>query len=91
MTKALEKPQGWQMLVPRAAQNLQRPHARDWQGRQMPRSGAGGWGAWVQLELTDALIERPSKCLKELFYIERRVCQNPYQILRDREKISSDK
>ena len=48
---------GWQMLGPRAAQNLLMPHPRDWQGGQMPRSSPGG--SWAQLELTDALEERP--------------------------------
>ena len=41
---------------PRAAQNLQMPHFRDWQGGQMPRSSPGAEGCWTQLELTDALI-----------------------------------
>ena len=47
------------MPGPRAAQNLQMPHPRDWQDRQMPRSspgGGGGGGCWAQLELTDAQI-----------------------------------
>ena len=41
----------------RAEQDLQMPHPRDWQGRQMPPSGAetGGGGGWAQLELTDEL------------------------------------
>ena len=50
------------MPGPRAEQNLQMPHPRDWQGRQMLRSSAGGGGGgggerrdWAQLELTDAL------------------------------------
>ena len=52
----MSKAQGW----PWAAQNLQMPHPRDWQGMQMPcsspgRGGGGGKGGWVQLELTDAL------------------------------------
>ena len=41
------------MPGPRAAQNLQMPHPRDWQGGQMPRSSPGG--ALAQLELIDAL------------------------------------
>ena len=32
-------PGGWQMPSPRAVQNLQMPHPRDWQGGQM---GTGG-------------------------------------------------
>ena len=51
------------MPSPRAAEILQMPHPRDWNGGQMPRSslgvvwgfGRGGGGGWVQLELTDAL------------------------------------
>ena len=48
------------MTGPRAAQNLQMPHHRDWPGGQMPRSSPGGGGGggggvgWAQLELTDA-------------------------------------
>ena len=30
------------MPGPRAAQNLQMPHPRDWKGGQMPRSSPGG-------------------------------------------------
>ena len=43
VSKAREWPRGWQMRGPRAVQNLQMPHPRDWQGGQMPRSipGAG--------------------------------------------------
>ena len=41
------------MPGPRAAQNLQMPHPRDWKGEQMLRIGGGG--EWAQLELTDAL------------------------------------
>ena len=41
------------MPGPRAVQNLQMPHPRDWQGGQMPRSSPGG--GWAQVELTDAL------------------------------------
>ena len=52
MSKAQEWPRGWQMPSPRAAQNLQMSHPRDWQGWQMPRSSPGG--CWAQLELTDA-------------------------------------
>ena len=37
------------MPGPRAAQNLQMPYPRDWQGKQMPRSSPGR-GGWVQLE-----------------------------------------
>ena len=46
------------MPGPRAAQNLQMPHPRDWKGEQMLRiggGGGGGGGEWAQLELTDAL------------------------------------
>ena len=44
------------MPGPRAAQNLQMPHPRDWKGEQMPRiGGGGGGGEWAQLELNDAL------------------------------------
>ena len=32
------------MPGPRAAQNLQMPHPRDWKGGQMPRSSPGGEG-----------------------------------------------
>ena len=32
------------MPGPRAAQDLQMPHPRDWQGGQMPRSSPGGGG-----------------------------------------------
>ena len=42
---------------PRAVQNLQMPHPRDWHGGQMPRSGpggTGGGGGWAQVELIDA-------------------------------------
>ena len=49
----------WHYLMPgpRAVQDLQMPHPRDWQGGQMPRSCPGGWGGgWAQVELTDALI-----------------------------------
>ena len=47
----------WHYLMPgpRAVQDLQMPHPRDWQGGQMPRSCPGG-GGWAQVELTDALI-----------------------------------
>jgi len=42
---------------PRAVQNLQMPHPRDWQGGQMPRSSLGGGeGGWAQLELTDGVF-----------------------------------
>ena len=41
VSKAWEKPRGWQMPSPRAELNLQRPHPRDWQGGQMPRSSRG--------------------------------------------------
>ena len=42
------------MPAPRAVQNLQMPHPRDWQGGQMPRSNPGGGGVgWAQVELTD--------------------------------------
>ena len=42
------------MPGPQAAQNLQMPHPRDWQGGQMPDISPGGGGvAWAQLELTD--------------------------------------
>ena len=34
-------PRGWQMSGPRAAQNLQMPYPRDWQGGQMPRGSPG--------------------------------------------------
>ena len=52
------------MPGPRAVQNLQMPHSRDWQDEQMPCSSprAGGGGALALLELTDALflpIKRP--------------------------------
>ena len=40
------------MPGPRAVQNLQMPHPRDWQGGQMPRSSPGG-GGWAQVELDD--------------------------------------
>ena len=52
------------MPSPRAAEILQMPHPRDWNGGQMPRSSLGvvwgfgrgvGGGSWAQLELTDAL------------------------------------
>ena len=53
------------MPSPRAAEILQMPHPRDWNGGQMPRSNlgvvwgfgrrGGGGGNWAQLELTDAL------------------------------------
>ena len=51
------------MPSPRAAEILQMPHPRDWNGGKMPRSslgvvwgfGRGGRGSWAQLELTDAL------------------------------------
>ena len=53
LSKAWEWPRGWQMPGPRAVQNLQMPHPRDW---QMPRSGPGGrgGGGLAQVELTDA-------------------------------------
>ena len=41
------------MPGPRAVQNLQMPHLRDWQGGQVPRSSPGG-GDWAQAELTGA-------------------------------------
>ena len=44
------------MPGPRAVQNLEMPHPRDWQGGQMPRSSPGGGGA--QVELTDALHKK---------------------------------
>ena len=44
MSKAQEWPRGWQMPGPRAAQNLQMSHPRDWQGGQMPCSSPGGGG-----------------------------------------------
>ena len=56
MSKAQEWPRGWQMPGPRAAQNLQMSHPRDWQGGQMPCSSPGGGGCWAQLELTDAKL-----------------------------------
>ena len=40
------------MPGPRAVQNLQMPHPRDWHGGKMPRSGPGG--SWAQVELIDA-------------------------------------
>ena len=51
------------MPGPRAAQDLQMPHPRDWHGGQIPRSspggggGGGGGGRWAQLKLTDALLQ----------------------------------
>jgi len=48
------------MPGPRAAQNLQMPHPRDWQAGQMPRNSSGG-GSWLQLELTDALLKHLDK------------------------------
>ena len=47
------------MPGPRAVQNLQMPHPRDWQGGKCPavargRGGGGGGGGWAQVELTDA-------------------------------------
>ena len=41
MWKPWEWPRGWRMSGPRAVQNLQMPHPRDWQGVQMPRSSGG--------------------------------------------------
>ena len=46
MSKAREWPRGWQMPGPRAAQNLQMPHPREFaiQGKKkmlMPGGGAG--------------------------------------------------
>ena len=46
------------MRGPRAEQNLQMLHPRDWQGGQMPRSSPGGGGDWAQVELTDALTQK---------------------------------
>ena len=51
------------MPGPRAAQNLQMPHPRNWQGEQMPCSSPGGEGGWAQLELTDALSAFLFLCL----------------------------
>ena len=48
------------MPGPRAVQNLQMPHPRDWQGGQMSRSSPGGEGGWAQPELTDALRDQLS-------------------------------
>ena len=50
------RPRGWQMPGPRTAQNLQKPHPRDWQGGQIPCSSPGGLGAagigwWITHEL----------------------------------------
>ena len=42
-------PLGWQMPGPRAVQDLQMPHPRDWQGWKMPRSSPGGGEGWAQL------------------------------------------
>ena len=39
------------MPGPRAAQDLQMPHPRDWYGGQMPRSSPGGGRGWGQLDL----------------------------------------
>ena len=47
------------MPGPRAVQNLQMSHPRDWQGVQMPLSSPGG--AWAQVELTDALALTSTK------------------------------
>ena len=53
MSKARGWPRGSQMPGARAAQNLQMPHPRDFQGGQMPCTSLGE-GGWAQLELTDA-------------------------------------
>ena len=60
VSKAREWPAGWQMSGPRAVQNLQMPHPRDWQGGKMPRSSPGGEG-WAQVELTDALPQNDNE------------------------------
>ena len=44
VSKARLWPRGWQMPGPRAVQNLQLPHPRDWQGGQMPRCSPGAAG-----------------------------------------------
>ena len=46
------------MPGPRAVQNLQMPHSRDWQDEQIPCSspGGGGGGGSALLELTDVLF-----------------------------------
>ena len=58
MTKALEKPRGWQMLVPWAAENVQRPHTRDLQGGQMPHSSAGMGGEGLGAAGIDRCINK---------------------------------
>ena len=49
------------MPVPRAEQNLQMPHLRDWQGGQTPRRSPGGGGGGG-LELTDVLLHFQQTC-----------------------------
>ena len=44
----VSKARGGQMPDPRATQNLLMPHPRDWQGRQMFRSGPAG-RSWICL------------------------------------------
>ena len=49
VSKARGWPRSWQMPGPRAVQDLQMPHPRDWYGGQIPGSSPGGGGlgtAW---------------------------------------------
>ena len=67
------------MPSPRAGQNLQMPHPRDWKGRQLPRSSPGGgdWlGAagieWLIIKLLLLGPPRPSNCIDRV-YIDRHI------------------
>ena len=70
LLKARGWPRSWQMSGPWAAQNLQMPYPRNWQGGHMPRSSPGG-GGWAQLEviMTDALPEQiTNESQKHIFF-----------------------
>ena len=47
------------MPGPRAVQNLQMSHPRDWQGGQMPRSSPGRGGGWAQIQPQYFCNEKP--------------------------------
>ena len=65
MSKARERPRGWQMSGPRAAQNLQMPTPGTDKAGKCP---AVARGCWAQLELTDALLDHVRLIL--LYYLK---------------------
>ena len=72
--KAWDWPRGWQMPGPRAVQNLQMPHPRDWQGGKCPAvaRGRGGGGAgrrWNWLMPKCSILDKAFRCSWAVNYV----------------------